>query len=91
MSLNEIVSQIELKFASGNAVPVERATITSGEWAVIRRALKAKELGTTPNTASPKLPADTVEGFHKLLAKHRSSMWSSEQQIMDQVASFIGR
>lgn len=43
------------------------------------------------NTRSTKLPTDTVEGFHELLAKYRRNMWSSEQQIMDQVASFISR
>ena len=51
----------------------------------------AEEKFTAANKASPKLPADIVEGFHALLAKHRSNMWSNEQNIMDQVASFISR
>jgi len=50
----------------------------------------ANEKFTTHNKKNAKLPADVVEGFNKLLAKYRSNMWSSEQHIMDQVASFIG-
>jgi hypothetical protein len=39
--------------------------------------------------AKDTLPKDVVEAFHNILAKLRSQMWSNEQHIMDQVATFI--
>lgn len=55
------------------------------------RAYIAEVKKPSNNTASPKLPDETVEDFNRILAKYRNNMWSNEQYILDKVASFIGR
>jgi hypothetical protein len=37
------------------------------------------------------LPEDVVKDFHDIVSKHRSSMWSTEQHVLDKVAAFISR
>ena len=37
MSINEAIESIDLRFKSGNEVPVQRASVTAAEWDVVRR------------------------------------------------------
>lgn len=57
-----LVREIDPKFRSGNAVPVERASITAEEWNRIRAALEAAEEmrellweARPPQSASPEM------------------------------------
>lgn len=47
MSIAELIAAIDLRFQSGNGVPVSRAAIKSDEWQQIRDVL-AKATGGTP-------------------------------------------
>lgn len=38
----KVYEDIELKFTSGNKIPVTRATITIEEWSIIKKMLKKK-------------------------------------------------
>ena len=40
MTFDEMYQNMELKFTSGNAIPVERATITREEWEMIKGELE---------------------------------------------------
>lgn len=53
---------------------------------------KGKECTTQPVvTVHSNIQACIVAEFHTILAKCRQYMWSNEQHVMDQVASYISQ
>lgn len=44
MNIEDVIKSLNLKFTSGNTVPVERATITKEEWLIIKNTLNIKEI-----------------------------------------------
>lgn len=34
--MDDLIAQIDLKFQSGNSVPVDRAVVTAAEWKLLR-------------------------------------------------------
>ena len=41
MNIEKVIDNLELKFTSGNSVPIDRAAITREEWEVIKSVLNA--------------------------------------------------
>lgn len=41
MRINEAMESINLRFKSGNDVPVQRAYVTAAEWDLVRRYISA--------------------------------------------------
>ena len=41
----ELIERIDLRFRSGNSIPVERAHITADEWSALKRMADAAAVG----------------------------------------------
>ena len=83
------IDTIDRRFQSGNAVPVERATVLASEWNELRAALLAAP--AAPASAQPWLPIETAPkdgrtillGRYNELGKWRTmrGQWMSQDYI----------
>lgn len=74
-TLEQVLRNVNLKFTSGNSIPIERASVTATEWSAIRHALlkyMALTERTFPIMKGPRIPWRAIAPFEEQARRNHS-------------------